>query len=172
MNRLIVDRISTPLGELLIVSDEQQRLRAVEWLDYEARMMKLLHQQYPHRQFERVAGSGKGKLVDCLQRYFAGEVAAIADLPTQTGGTAFQQQVWRELRRIPCGQTISYGALAARLGRPTAARAVGMANGSNPISIVVPCHRVIGANGTLTGYAGGVERKRWLLKHEGYSLPD
>ena len=102
-----------------------------------------------------------------LQRYFAGELAAIDTLPVQTGGTAFQREVWRALREIPCGGTVSYAELAERIGRPTAVRAVGLANGSNPVGIVVPCHRVIGANGSLTGYGGGIERKRWLLEHEG-----
>jgi O-6-methylguanine DNA methyltransferase len=88
-----------------------------------------------------------------------------------TGGTAFQKSVWAALRQIPVGETLGYGALAARLGKPGAARAVGLANGLNPIGIVVPCHRVIGASGTLTGYAGGVERKAWLLAHEGARAP-
>lgn len=105
-----------------------------------------------------------------MQRYFAGELSIIDDLPVKTAGTDFQRQVWQELRKIPCGETISYGELAQRINRPTASRAVGMANGLNPISIVVPCHRVIGQQGALTGYAGGVERKRWLLMHEGYLL--
>ncbi|ENH8377688.1 methylated-DNA--[protein]-cysteine S-methyltransferase, partial [Shigella sonnei] len=91
-------------------------------------------------------------------------------LPTATGGTPFQREVWKTLRTIPCGQVMHYGQLAEQLGRPGAARAVGAANGSNPISIVVPCHRVIGRNGTMTGYAGGVQRKEWLLRHEGYLL--
>ena len=82
-------------------------------------------------------------------------------------GTPFQKTVWRALREIPCGQAISYSELARRIGRPAAVRAVGLANGLNPISVIVPCHRVIGANGTLTGYGGGLERKRWLLSHEG-----
>ena len=84
-----------------------------------------------------------------------------------TSGTAFQNQVWSALRRIPRGQTLSYGALAKKIDRPAAVRAVGLANGANPIAIVVPCHRVIGANASLTGYGGGLERKRWLLDHEG-----
>jgi len=84
----------------------------------------------------------------------------------QTAGTPFQRAVWRALREIPRGATESYSKLAQRIGRPTAVRAVGLANGSNPIGIVVPCHRVIGANGSLTGYGGGMERKRWLLEHE------
>lgn len=102
-----------------------------------------------------------------LEAYFAGELR-IFDLPLAPAGTAFQQKVWRALRDIPFGQTESYGALAKRIDAPKASRAVGMANGHNPISIIVPCHRVIGANGNLTGYGGGIERKRWLLEHEGY----
>lgn len=98
--------------------------------------------------------------------YFAGELASF-DLPLAPAGTDFQQQVWQALRSIPFGQTSSYGELAASLGKPKASRAVGMANGRNPISIIVPCHRVIGADGSLTGYGGGIERKRWLLGHEG-----
>ena len=91
---------------------------------------------------------------------------ALADLPTAANGTVFQRTVWDALRRIPVGKTISYGDLAIQIGRPTATRAVGLANGANPIAIVVPCHRVIGANASLTGYGGGLERKRWLLAHE------
>ena len=88
-------------------------------------------------------------------------------LPVETGGTEFQREVWRALRAIPAGETRSYGALASSIGRASAVRAVGLANGANPIGVVVPCHRVIGQNGALTGYAGGIERKRWLLAHEG-----
>jgi methylated-DNA-[protein]-cysteine S-methyltransferase len=100
-----------------------------------------------------------------LQAYFAGELREF-ELPLAPGGTPFQQRVWRALCDIPYGETISYGELARRIGQPAAARAVGLANGQNPIAIVVPCHRVIGANGSLTGYGGGLERKRWLLAHE------
>ena len=89
-----------------------------------------------------------------------------------TGGTDFQRHVWRALRAIRCGTTVTYGALAQRIGRPAAVRAVGHANGANPISIVVPCHRVIGADRSLTGYGGGIARKRWLLIHEGALLAD
>ncbi len=101
-----------------------------------------------------------------LADYFAGDLDAIADLPTAANGTAFQLSVWAALRQIPVGETVSYGALAARIGRPKAVRAVGLANGANPIAIVVPCHRVIGADASLTGYGGGLHRKRWLLAHE------
>jgi methylated-DNA-[protein]-cysteine S-methyltransferase len=102
-----------------------------------------------------------------MKNYFAGDLGAIDKLPVKTAGTPFQRAVWNALREIPRGATESYGQLAERIGRPTAVRAVGLANGSNPIGIVVPCHRVIGANGSLTGYGGGMERKRWLLDHEG-----
>ena len=101
-----------------------------------------------------------------LRAYFAGDLDALAAIDVDTGGTAFQSRVWRALRDIPVGCTVSYGALAATLGAPRAVRAVGLANGANPVAIVVPCHRVIGADGSLTGYGGGIERKRWLLAHE------
>lgn len=104
-----------------------------------------------------------------LRAYFAGRLREF-DLPLQPQGTAFERQVWQELTRIPYGQTISYGELAGQVGRPSAARAVGLANGRNPLSVVIPCHRVIGANGSLTGYGGGLENKRWLLEHEGARL--
>jgi methylated-DNA-[protein]-cysteine S-methyltransferase len=100
-----------------------------------------------------------------LTEYFAGSVHEF-DVALAPAGTEFQKKVWRELRRIPFGETISYGELARRIGQPAASRAVGHANGQNPISIIVPCHRVIGADGTLTGYGGGLERKKWLLEHE------
>jgi methylated-DNA-[protein]-cysteine S-methyltransferase len=103
-----------------------------------------------------------------MRAYFKGDIAAIDRLPVDdTVGTPFQRSIWRALRRIPKGKTISYAELARRIGKPRAVRAAGLANGQNPISIVVPCHRVIGSNGTLTGYGGGIERKRWLLEHEG-----
>jgi methylated-DNA-[protein]-cysteine S-methyltransferase len=104
---------------------------------------------------------------DGLSRYFAGEVTTIEVIPVATAGTAFQRDVWAALRKIPPGTTLSYGALARTIGRPRSVRAVGLANGANPIGIIVPCHRVIGADGSLTGYGGGIERKRWLLAHEG-----
>jgi methylated-DNA-[protein]-cysteine S-methyltransferase len=100
-----------------------------------------------------------------LAEYFAGERQQF-DVPIKLVGTPFQQRVWQELERIPFGTTITYAQLAQRVGKPTASRAVGNANGRNPVSIIVPCHRVIGADGSLTGYAGGLDRKRWLLDHE------
>jgi len=105
-----------------------------------------------------------------LAAYFDGDLGALAELPVLTDGTPFQRRVWDELRRIPVGQTISYAELARRIGKPKAMRAVGAANGKNPVAIVVPCHRVVAANGTLWGYGGGLPRKAWLLKHEGALL--
>jgi methylated-DNA-[protein]-cysteine S-methyltransferase len=101
-----------------------------------------------------------------LAEYFAGERRAFA-LPLSLAGTPFQREVWRALTEIPYGETVSYGELARRIGNPRGQRAVGLANNRNPVSIIVPCHRVIGADGSMTGYGGGLERKRWLLAHEG-----
>ncbi|MBZ3672567.1 methylated-DNA--[protein]-cysteine S-methyltransferase [Salmonella enterica subsp. enterica serovar Senftenberg] len=167
MLRLLEEKIATPLGPLWVVCDEQFRLRAIEWEQYRDRMEHLLNIHYRHEGYERVSATNPGGLSDKLADYFAGNLAVI-DTGNRHGGTPFQQEVWQALRAIPCGQVMHYGQLAAQLGRP--ARAVGAANGANPISIVVPCHRVIGRNGTLTGYAGGVQRKEWLLRHEGYLL--
>jgi methylated-DNA-[protein]-cysteine S-methyltransferase len=107
-----------------------------------------------------------------VRAYLGGDMSALDDLAVDTGGTPFQERVWAELRRIPAGATITYGELARRVGQPTASRAVGHANSLNPVAIVVPCHHVIGADATLTGYAGGLDRKRWLLQHEGVQLRD
>lgn len=170
MLTLLEDKISTPLGPLWIICDEQFQLRAVEWEEHDARMVELLNIHYRREGYQRVASQNPGGLSQKLQDYFDGDLAVIDTLPTATGGTPFQREVWQMLRTIPCGQVMHYGQLATILGRASAARAVGAANGANPISIVVPCHRVIGSNGMLTGYAGGVARKEWLLRHERYLL--
>ena len=101
-----------------------------------------------------------------LRAYFAGNMEALDEIPVVFGGTSFQNKVWKQLRRIPVGKTMSYGALAKKIGEPKAMRAVGLANGSNPIAVIVPCHRVIGSDGSLTGFGGGLPRKKWLLDHE------
>ncbi|MDA3133406.1 methylated-DNA--[protein]-cysteine S-methyltransferase [Atlantibacter subterranea] len=170
MLNLLEDKIDTPLGPLWILCDEQFQLRAVEWEEHSDRMVELLNIHYRISGYSRVASHNPGGLSRKLQDYFDGDLAVIDTLPTATAGTPFQREVWKALRDIPCGQILSYGQLAAQLGRSGAARAVGAANGSNPVSIVVPCHRVIGSSGALTGYAGGVTRKEWLLRHEGYLL--
>lgn len=165
--QLSIDRMETPIGELLIVADYDGNLRAVDWAEHEIRMRRLLRLHYGEDGCRLEPARNPSELTDAIGRYFAGELAAIDMLPVRTAGTPFQRDVWRALREIACGSTLSYAKLAERIGRPTAVRAVGLANGSNPIGVVVPCHRVIGANGSLTGYGGGIERKRWLLEHEG-----
>ncbi|HMI93274.1 MAG TPA: methylated-DNA--[protein]-cysteine S-methyltransferase [Polyangiales bacterium] len=157
---LWLERVSSPLGPLLALCDGDGLLRALDYADYEPRMQRLL--RAPYR-----PGRVPLAIRAALAAFFAGQPIALDALAIHPRGTPFQQRVWRALREIPSGTTTSYGQLAARLGMPRASRAVGLANGRNPIAIVVPCHRVIGANGTLTGYAGGLARKRWLLEHEG-----
>jgi len=164
---LLLDRLPTPLGLMLLVTDDRERLRALDWEDHEARMRRLLRLHYGPS-FTLGAGSSPA-VRGAMEAYFAGDLGAIDRLPVETGGTPFQRQVWAALRRIPAGDTMSYGALAAQIERRSAVRAVGRANGANPVGIVVPCHRVIGADTSLTGYGGGIERKRWLLRHEGAS---
>jgi methylated-DNA-[protein]-cysteine S-methyltransferase len=164
--QLLIDRIDTPIGEMSIVSDRDGNLRATDWTEHEARMRALLRRQYGENGSRLEPARNPNGLTHAIRSYFAGELKAIDILPVRTAGTPFQETVWRALREIPCGTTISYAELAERIGRPTAVRAVGLANGSNPVGVVVPCHRVIGSNGSLTGYGGGIERKRWLLEHE------
>ena len=170
MLTLLEDKIATPLGPLWVLCDETYHLRAVEWEEHSDRMVELLNIHYRKEGYTRLPATNPGGLSRKLLDYFEGDLAVINTLPTATAGTPFQREVWKALRNIPCGQVIHYGQLAEMLGRVGAARAVGAANGSNPVSIVVPCHRVIGRNGTLTGYAGGVQRREWLLRHEGYLL--
>ena len=164
--RLLIDKLATPIGELVLICDEEGRLRATDWTNYDERMQKLLARHYGQDNFALVPAHDPYGLVTAMAAYFDGNIQAIDSLPVAAEGTAFQKGVWQALRFIPGGQTISYGELAARLGKPAAMRAVGLANGANPVGIVVPCHRVIGANGSLTGYGGGLDRKRWLLNHE------
>jgi methylated-DNA-[protein]-cysteine S-methyltransferase len=106
-------------------------------------------------------------VAELLASYFAGETTALDGIDVELNGTPFQQRVWQALREVRAGQTASYGDIARRIGAPEAVRAVGAANGANPVALVVPCHRIIGTSGSLTGYGGGLERKRWLLRHEG-----
>lgn len=164
---LLIDRFDSALGEILLVSDGE-RLCALDYADYEDRMLMLLRRHYSvfHLR-ETIDPQGFSSL---LSAYFAGDTTCIDRIPVNTGGTGFQQQVWSALRTIPPGATLTYSELATRLAKPTAYRAVGMTNALNPIAIVVPCHRLVGASGFLTGYAGGLERKRWLLQHEGVQV--
>ncbi len=163
----VKSRLPTPIGTMLLLTDERERLRALDWEDHEARMLRLLRAHSGLRGVVLVDGETPLSVRRPLEAYFAGELGAIESLSVETGGTEFQRAVWAALRAIPAGETLSYGQLAARIARPSAGRAVGAANGANPVGVVVPCHRVIGADASLTGYAGGIERKRWLLSHEG-----
>ena len=169
---LFVARLASPIGTMLVVFDTDERLRALDWIDYAARLQHLLKRYWgTHGQaFTLKETAPPAPLRIALDHYFAGDLAAIEHLRIHLGGTPFQRAVWQALRAIPAGQTMSYGALARELKRPLAVRAVGAANGANPIGLVVPCHRVIRANGALTGYGGGLSRKRWLLTHEGVTL--
>lgn len=152
------------MGLLLIVTDNAGVLRAIEFGDHESRMDHLLESHYGQYSLEE--GKSPSALKQALEAYFTGRIDSLAHVKTATGGTAFQRQVWSALRTIRPGTTISYGQLARKIGRTGASRAVGAANGANPIPIVVPCHRVIGADGTLTGFGGGLHNKKWLLDHE------
>ena len=172
---LLIDRIDTPIGEMVIIADRDGNLRAVDWTDHDPRAQNFLRLHYGPNNgktgFTLTSARNPSGLSDAIRSYFTGDLTAIDNLPVKTNGTPFQRQVWQALREIPLGTTISYGQLASRIGRPTAMRAVGLANGSNPVGVIVPCHRVIGSNGSLTGYGGGMERKRWLLEHEGARTP-
>jgi methylated-DNA-[protein]-cysteine S-methyltransferase len=163
-----LDRLETPIGTALLVTDADGALCALDWEDHEPRLRQLLRLQYGATILQHV--SAPDDIRAALTGYFTGDLVALNRIKWRVAGTPFQRKVWTALRTIPAGSTMSYGALAAQLDMPRAVRAVGHANGSNPISIVVPCHRVIGADGSLTGYGGGLARKRWLLQHEGVAL--
>ncbi len=156
---------------MLLVTDAEQRLRAAEWEDKSHRLERALRLHYGKVGFQLQPRPTSSSARLALEAYFEGELAAIADLRTYTNGTDFQRSVWAALREIPVGSTVSYGQLATQIGRPAAVRAVGAANGANPIPVIVPCHRVIGADASLTGFGGGLERKRWLLAHERTHAP-
>ena len=147
--------IESPIGPLTIVADEQGRL-----VELSFRMIPDAPGHHP---------TAEAAVAAQLSEYFAGSRKSF-DLELAPRGTEFQRAVWTELCRIPYGDTVSYADLARRIGKPSAVRAVGAANGANPIAVIVPCHRVIGSNGSLTGYGGGIERKQWLLALEGRRL--
>ncbi|MEQ8234668.1 MAG: methylated-DNA--[protein]-cysteine S-methyltransferase [Gammaproteobacteria bacterium] len=157
--------IATPLGPLVLVEDADGRLRAADWADAPDRLAHWLARRYRGRRPHRVDAAALSSAAP-LADYFAGNLARVADIPLALDGTPLQRAVWELLTTLTPGTTLTYGALAAQLGRPRAARAVGAANAANPCAVVVPCHRLVGADGSLTGYAGGLARKRWLLAHE------
>ena len=163
-----LDRLPTPIGIVLLVTDADGVLRALDWDDHRQRMQKLLRLHYGTVVLKPVTAAAATRTA--LLDYFEGDLHRLKSIPWRVAGTHFQRKVWTALVQIPPGTTLSYGMFAARLGMPKAVRAVGHANGSNPISVVVPCHRLIGADGSLVKYGGGLARKRWLLKHEGVAI--
>jgi methylated-DNA-[protein]-cysteine S-methyltransferase len=165
---LRLDRLLTPIGTALLVTDEAGVLRAFDFEDFEGRMARLLRRHYGAANLE--AGAAPQVVKDLVSCYFDGDLHALDEVRWATAGTPFQRSVWAALTTIPAGETLSYGGLAERIGKPKAIRAAGLANGANPVAIIVPCHRVFGADGSLTGYGGGLPRKQWLLEHEGAQL--
>lgn len=163
---LHLDNLDTPLGTVALVVDDAGYLRACGFTVGHTRMTDLLS----NAAVKGRATRNPGGVTHALRSYFEGDVRAVETLPVKFEGTPFQQRVWSALQAIPCGQVWSYAQLARHIGQEGSARAVGLANARNPMGIVVPCHRVVGSNGELTGYAGGLQRKRWLLEHEGAQL--
>ncbi len=165
---VVVDTFASPLGPVALASDGRALVALLFGEAADAVRARLAARFGADVRIRE--GADPQGFTARARAYFAGDLGALAACPVDGGGTPFQRSVWAALRGIPAGETVSYSALAARLGLPRASRAVGLANARNPIAIAVPCHRVIGADGALTGYAGGVERKRWLLRHEGARL--
>lgn len=159
--------VDSPLGRLALAATDH----GLCMLSFDATprsLGKALGQRF--RQVEIASDPSLDGAVEALHRYLEGDLRALEPLRVDTGGTAFQQKVWAALRKIPAGTTMGYGELARKLHAPGAARAVGLANGRNPVAIVIPCHRVVAHDGTLHGYGGGLRRKEWLLQHEGALL--
>ena len=169
---LYADRLESAIGTLLLIHDREGHLRALDFHDFESRMRRLLRLHYgvEGNDFAIEDRAAPAPIRRGISDYFLGDLCAINSIPVTTGGASFQRKIWAALRTIQAGTTLSYGALARQLGRPNTVRAVGLANAANPVAIVIPCHRVIGTDGSLTGYGGGISRKRWLLVHEGVAL--
>jgi methylated-DNA-[protein]-cysteine S-methyltransferase len=168
--RLLLDEVTTPVGKMVLVSDEDEALYAMDFGGFRSCTVSLLA-----RRFDRpdiVRSKRPSSHVARLRAYFGGDLRAFDDARLALRGTAFQLATWSALRRIPAAETASYADIARSIGRPNAVRAVGAANRANPIAIVVPCHRVVGSDGSLTGYGGGLERKRFLLAHEAAAIGD
>ncbi len=160
---VLIDAVDSPVG-VLTLAERAGRVCMLHFGSDGSEIDTVVDRWYPG---EPKARQQLTSLRARLQAYFAGETAVLDSIPVELNGTPFQKTVWQALRRIPCGTTISYAELAKRVGAPAAVRAVGTANGANPVAVIVPCHRVIGSNGKLTGYGGGLDRKQWLLEHEG-----
>jgi O-6-methylguanine DNA methyltransferase len=160
--------LPSPLGDLVVLADGSGVLHGLDFAGDDGRLDRLVARYWPSARV--TAGAAPAAVASAISTYFAGDARALDALPTAEGGTDFQRKVWAALRRIPAGTAWSYGDLARQVGRPAAVRAVGQANGANPVALVQPCHRVIASGGGLGGYAGGLERKAWLLRHEGVNL--
>jgi methylated-DNA-[protein]-cysteine S-methyltransferase len=159
--------IESPIGEI-VVAVKGDALCGLVFADHWPSLRAWLERRFGA--LELVAARDPAGAAGRLRAYLDGDLAALDELPVDTGGTEFQRRVWRALREVPAGATASYGDLAARIGQARAVRAVGMANARNPVSLVLPCHRIIGSDGGLHGYGGGLRRKRWLLAHEGVHI--
>jgi methylated-DNA-[protein]-cysteine S-methyltransferase len=159
--------VKTPVGTITFYA-AGDALCAVAFKGEAARTARSLTERFGEVTFRRAPDPAGA--VSRMRAYLAGEITAFDSIPVEIGGTPFQRAVWEALRRIPAGSTISYAQLAAKVGRPKAVRAAGSANGKNPVGIVIPCHRVIAADGTIGGYGGGLAMKHWLLRHEGVEI--
>ncbi|WP_321392400.1 methylated-DNA--[protein]-cysteine S-methyltransferase [Emcibacter sp.] len=168
MTQLTIDHIKSPVGIIFAISN-RDKLCALDFEEFEDRMHRLLAKRHDSYDLTEQKNTF---LRDRLDRYFSGNMDSFNDIEVEISGTPFQSRVWQALRTIPAGETWSYKDLAAAVGNPKAVRAVGTANGQNPVAIIIPCHRVIGSDGGLAGYAGGIERKRRLLELEGISFPE
>jgi O-6-methylguanine DNA methyltransferase len=159
-----LESLGSPIGNLLVAT-AGEAVCAIAFEGGEVETERYLARRYG--ECVQVRGQVPRKACQALESYFDGDMGAFEDVTVVVRGTAFQEQVWGALQKIPAGRTASYAELAERIGRPTAVRGVGLANGQNPVPIMIPCHRVIGRDGSLTGFGGGLERKAWLLRHEG-----
>lgn len=167
MHCFLTDRIETPIGDMTLVARDGVLL-LLQFQDSKDKVAREVRVRFGEAELQ--PASNPFGLSDIIRDYFAGNLHAIDALLTDGGGSDFEKDVWRELRKIPVGATASYGDIAKMLGDINLSRAVGIANARNPVAVVVPCHRVIGSDGTLTGYGGGIARKEWLLRHEGALL--
>jgi methylated-DNA-[protein]-cysteine S-methyltransferase len=155
--------VESPVGSLTLAV-RRGRLCLLHFGSDVANVRATLERWYPD---DTIGEGASDAVVEALERYFGGEITAIDAIDVEMNGTPFQRRVWAALREVRAGSTASYSEIARRIGAPAAVRAVGAANGANPVALVVPCHRIVGANGSLTGYGGGLDRKQWLLRHEG-----
>lgn len=160
---LSLSSLDSPLGPLILAATSQNHVVALDFEDNRPRLQAHL----ARHALISTPGEPPPPVAQALAAYFEGHLAALGQILTAAHGTPFQMRVWQALAQIPAGQTRTYGQIAASIGQPSASRAIGLANGQNPVSLIIPCHRVIGSTGSLTGYAGGTRRKSWLLAHEG-----